>query len=317
VTQITFGGLMVGSPALVNAAIDKGINLIHLGPTYQRGRTMTIYAEVMKTRRNEVFIGLKQDPVGGIDGSLKALHTDHVDILMPGLTTLDEISNPRLPEAFEKLKKEGKIRFTGYAAHSNVPDVIAQSIELGWYDVILASYNMGNRDLVDPLLERAKRERNMGFMAMKAVKDLKGKPPETVKQAYANYLKNKNLDTLLVGMGSFDDLNTNAEACFEKYAEAPSENLEEAIRYAKANSCSACGACKICPNGVAVCDILRFEGYLSCGEYELALDSYGQLRPQQRADRCQGCGQCTSVCPKSLDIPARLRKVHAALAAYA
>lgn len=316
VSQIAFGGLQIDTPALLNAAIDKGINLIHLARGYRRGKTMKIYGEVMKTRRDEVILALKEDPTRGIDESLKALHTDHVDILVPGLHSVNAIRNPRLSEAFEKLKKQGKIRFSGFAAHKNVADVVAGSIGMGCYDVMIPDYNLNNCEQLNPFLEKAKREQNMGVMPMKTLKRI-GRDPENVKKAYAQYLSNRNIDTLLVGMGSFDDLNVNLEACFKKYAAASSEDLDQSIRYADANECSACGACGICPNGVEVCDIMRFEYYLSRGEPELARASYNELRPGQRADHCQACGQCTEVCPKSIDIPARLREIHAALTAFA
>ena len=320
VTQITFGGLQIGTAALLNAALDKGINLIHTSPGYQRGKTIEIYGEVMKTRRDETFVALKQSPFGGIDDALKKLNTDHVDILMPGIDGADKIADERIPEAFEKLKKEGKIRYTGFATHSHVPETVAKAIEVGWYDMMMPVYNVKNSDVMDPLLEKAKKEQNMGMMAMKVLRGLEKNniTPETVKDCYAKALGNKNMDTLLIGMGSFDDLEVNIEACFKKYAAAEqSERFDEVIRYARANGCSACGNCSVCPNGVAVCDIFRFESYARCGEHDLARTSYAELRPEQRADRCQGCRKCCEVCPGSFDIPERLQKAHATLTAFA
>ncbi len=317
VTQITFGGLQIGGPALLNAALDKGINLIHTSPGYQRGKTMEIYGEVMKTRRKDTFLALKQSPFGGIDDSLRKLNTDYVDILMPGIDGEDRISDERLPEAFEKLKKEGKIRYTGFATHKHVPETVAKAIEVGWYDMMMPVYNAKNVEEMDSLLKKAKEEQNMGMMAMKVLRGLEkdDMSPETVKDCYASALKNKDVDTLLIGMASFDDLEVNIDACFKKYASVEPDGFDEVIRYARANGCRACGSCDVCPNGVAVCDILRFESYHRFGETDLARTSYAELRPEQRADRCQGCRKCCDVCPASFDIPERLKKVHSALTA--
>ena len=317
VTQVSFGGLQIGTPALLNAAIDQGINLIHVGTGYQRGKSIRIYGEVMKTRREDVFLALKHDPTEGIDEPLKTLNTDYVDILIPGIHSLDEINNPELPGAFEKLKKEGKIRFSGLAIHNNIPEVVERAIELGFFDVMKPAYNVNNREELDPLLERAKKEQNMGMMAMKSLRGLKRKDltPEIAKGMFAELLKNKNVDTLLLGMGTFDELNANLATSYEKYADV--DGLDEAIRYAHANECSGCGECRDCPNGVAISDILRFEHYRERGEPGLALDCYRELHPSRRADRCQGCGKCCDVCPKKLNIPSRLRSAHAAITALA
>jgi len=231
VTQISFGGLDIGTSALLQGAIDNGINLIHVGTGYVNGKAIRMYGEVMKERRKDVVLALKEDPINGIDEALKLLNTDHVDILMPGLHSVEEISNPELPGAFEKLKKEGKIRFTGFAVHKNIPEVLEKAIELGFYDVMMPSYHTGNRDQVDPLLAKAKKEHNMGFMAMKPLrgvkKEGKNSTPEEVKAIYADLLKNPQVDSLVIGMGSFNDLNTNIEACFQKYSQAMPESVKE------------------------------------------------------------------------------------------
>ncbi|MFH1744524.1 MAG: aldo/keto reductase [bacterium] len=319
VTQVSFGGLQIGSPALLNAAIDEGINFIHVGTGYQNGKSIQFYGEVMKTRRDEVVLALKHNPQEGIDEPLKMLNTDHVDILIPGIHSLEEINNPELPGAFEKLKKEGKIRFTGLAIHKNMAEVANRAIELGFFDVVKPAYNVLNREEMDPVLEKAKKEQNMGIMAMKVLRGLKRQDltPEIAKGMFAELLKNKNVDTLLMGMKSYEDLSANMEACCQNYAQASPEGLDEMIRYAKANECSSCGACDACPNGVAVCDILRFDHYRERGEQDLALASYRELHPAQRADRCQDCGQCSEVCPIRLDVPARLRQAHTAITALA
>jgi len=322
VTQISFGGLDIGTSALLQGAIDNGINLIHVGTTYVNGKAIRMYGEVMKERRKDVVLALKEDPINGIDEALKLLNTDHVDILMPGLHSVEEISNPELPGAFEKLKKEGKIRFTGFAVHKNIPEVLEKAIELGFYDVMMPSYHTGNRDQVDPLLAKAKKEHNMGFMAMKPLrgvkKEGKNSTPEEVKAIYADLLKNPQVDSLVIGMGSFNDLNTNIEACFQKYSQAMPESVKEMIRYAEAHECASCGTCsKVCPYGVAACDIMGMEYYVERGDPALAAAAYRKLSAAQQANSCRDCGECQAACPKHLNIPARIRQTHNTVATFA
>jgi predicted aldo/keto reductase-like oxidoreductase len=41
----------------------------------------------------------------------------------------------------------------------------------------------------------------------------------------------------------------------------------------------------------------------------------GQLKPEQRADKCQECGECLEACPQSIEIPDWMKKVAAELGA--
>jgi aryl-alcohol dehydrogenase-like predicted oxidoreductase len=213
VTELSFGGIQIRDSALLHEAIDRGINLIHTGPGYSRGRGIEIYGEVMKTKRQEVFLGLKETPIGDrVEKDLEKLNTDHVDILVPGIHNVEGISNPELPGAYEKLKKEGKIRFSGFACHSNMADVMRKAIELGFFDVMLVAYNLDNREQLDPILAEAKEKQNMGFMAMKVVKHLTREREEEIPGVLEECIKNKNVDTLLIGTANFDELNTNIAA---------------------------------------------------------------------------------------------------------
>jgi len=213
VTELSFGGIQIRDVALLHMAIDKGINLIHTAPGYSGGRGIEIYGEVMKTKRQKVFLGLKETPIGDkVENALGKLNTDYVDILVPGIHDVEGISDPELPGAYEKLKKEGKIRFSGFACHDNMADVMAKAIELGFFDVMLISYNLDNRELLDPILAEAKEKHNVGFMAMKVVKHLTKNREEEIPGALKETIKNKNVDTLLIGTANLDELNTNLAA---------------------------------------------------------------------------------------------------------
>jgi aryl-alcohol dehydrogenase-like predicted oxidoreductase len=213
VTELSFGGIQIKDSALLHTAIDKGINLIHTAPGYGRGRSIKIFGEAMKTKRQKVFLGLKETPIGdGVERCLKTLNTDYADILFPPLHNVEAMSNPELPGAYDKLKKEGKIRFSGFACHNHVADVMKKAIELGFFDVMLVRYNLGNREQLDPILAEAKEKQNIGFMAMKVTKDLTKERKEEIPGAIKECIKNKNVDTLLIGVANFDDLNTNLDA---------------------------------------------------------------------------------------------------------
>ncbi|MEW6754624.1 MAG: aldo/keto reductase [Candidatus Latescibacterota bacterium] len=309
VTDISFGGIQIQQERLLDVVIDRGINLIHTAPGYGGGKSIRIFGQVMKRRRDEVFLALKENPVGGIDGELALLNTDHVDILVPPLHTLEEINDPELPGAFERLKKEGKIRFSGYACHQNQAEIMTRSVELGFFDVMLIGYNLANRGELDPILARARQERNMGFMAMKACKDLTAGGHAS---AFASLLGNLDVHTLLVGMSTLAEVEANAAASGRKTGWYDRLRLLE-YAHVPLTACTLCGACDRCPHGVAVGEVLRCGLYAQRGEVELARTSYQGLAYGQRVAACLGCGRCEQNCPRRRPVRAELQAIHAVL----
>lgn len=310
VTPMSFGGIQIQHERLLHMAIDRGIQLIHTSPGYGGGKSIQLFGKVMKERRQEVILALKASPIGGIDEHLRTLNTDAVDILVPPLHSVEAMRNPELPEAYAKLVKQGKIRFTGYACHNNVPAVMNLSVDLGFFDTMLIAYNLGNRDQLDPILERARKQENMGFMAMKAAK---GVAAEDLPSTFAGLLANPRVDTLLVGMATYGEVKTNAAVTGDGMGLMDRLNLRQ-YAHLPATACAMCGACDICPRGVAVADILRFGLYRERGETELATGCYNALPPERTLAACDDCGRCQRACPKSRQVMAELHQVHAALA---
>jgi aryl-alcohol dehydrogenase-like predicted oxidoreductase len=107
--------------------------------------------------------------VKSVDDSLKRLRTDYVDILMcpHGASSYAETQIPEVHEAFERLKKEGKVRALGVTAHNDPAGVLRGAIASGVYSVAMVAYNIVNRAHVEPALAEAK-QKDFGVIAMKA-----------------------------------------------------------------------------------------------------------------------------------------------------
>lgn len=313
VTDISFGGIQIQQERLLDAAIDQGINLIHTSSSYGNGTSIRLFGQVMQRRRSEVFLALKEDPRGGIDDQLRILNTDYVDILVPPMHSVRSMQNPDLQEAFEKLKEEGKIRFSGYSCHNNTADVMNLSIELGFFDVMLVSYNLGNRDELDPILARAKEEQNMGFMVMKAVQGLDRDDSAAVASAFTSLLQNENVDTLLIGMASFSDVEKNVAVSGTSMGYRDHQRLRQ-YAHLSTTACAMCGACDTCSRGVAVGDILRYKRYTDRGERRLARSGYRGLAAERTVHNCNNCGDCERACPRSRSVLSELHAAHLSLA---
>lgn len=168
--------------AIVNRAIDLGINYIDTSAWYGTGASELNIGTVMKERRDEVFLASKSHDYT-YDGtmalfqqSLQRLQTDHIDLyqhhLLGGLGQLGQLQQQHgARQAFERLRDEGRIRCIGVTGHSS--RVLADALEDYPYDCALITLNAAGAVMDDPdHLERFFRvaqEREVGVIAMKVV----------------------------------------------------------------------------------------------------------------------------------------------------
>jgi len=108
-----------------------------------------------------------------LEGSLQRLKTDHVDIMMcPHFAASpEETQIPEIFEAFEKLKKAGKVRYLGVSAHNDPAGVLKGAMESGVYSLAMVAFNIVNWPYVAPLVEEAHR-RDFGVIAMKTAQSV-------------------------------------------------------------------------------------------------------------------------------------------------
>lgn len=110
--------------------------------------------------------------IQSVEESLQRLGTDHVDILMcpHGASTPHELlGHPEIFEAFETLKKAGKVAHLGVSSHSDPAGVLHAAIDAGHYSVAMVACNIVNFRFLQPALDRA-REHGLGVIAMKAAR---------------------------------------------------------------------------------------------------------------------------------------------------
>ena len=76
-----------------------------------------------------------------LEGSLQRVGTDHFDILMcpHGANAPEEVQIPEIYSTFEKLKKDGKVRFLGVSTHNDPAGVLRAAAASGHYDVAMCA----------------------------------------------------------------------------------------------------------------------------------------------------------------------------------
>jgi predicted oxidoreductase len=144
VSRLAYGCAMIGldwnSPdylartvATIKAAYQQGITLFDTADVYGHGKAETALGEVLKASpglRNKIVIQSKcgtaeggaldnsrEHILGAVDGSLKRLGTDRLDILL--IHWPDSLVEPEeVARAFDELQRAGKVRYFGVSNHS-------------------------------------------------------------------------------------------------------------------------------------------------------------------------------------------------------
>ena len=114
----------------------------------------------------------KQVFIDNVHQSLKRLETDRLDIVMcpHGANNAEDVTRyPEIFEAFEELKKAGKVRHLAVSTHSDPAGVIEGAASTGQYSVVMAAYNIVNGAYMQKALDKAK-EADLGVIAMKVAR---------------------------------------------------------------------------------------------------------------------------------------------------
>jgi aryl-alcohol dehydrogenase-like predicted oxidoreductase len=181
---IGLGGLVLAeemqdaADQIVREAVDHGINYFDVAPSY--GNAQDRLGPGLKPYRNAVFLAcktLRRDKQGAeaeLIESLQKLQTDHFDLYqLHALSKIEDVTQALGPngamETLVQAKKEGKIRFIGFSAHSAEAALLA--IRQFDFDTILFPVNFVCfiKAGFGPQVIAAAKEKKMGILALKAL----------------------------------------------------------------------------------------------------------------------------------------------------
>jgi uncharacterized protein len=332
---ISFGVMRADNPGLCKAAYEKGIKLFDTAHGYQNGNNETMLGSVLKDYpRDSFYLATKIKPAGldkegkptrettaddflsKFELSLSRLRMDHVDILY-----VHSVDNPEVLaykpvlQAIKKLKKEGRIRFSGFSTHRNETAVINAAATKGDWDVILTSYNF-MQTYIDDLQAAIHRARGagIGVVAMKTLAgggffDKEKTKPVNTDAALKWALGNEDITTAIPGMTDFEQLEKNVKLLTGITLTGQEKNdlkvpVSEAGLY-----CNGCGHCvPLCPQGLSVPDYMRAYmyayGYSSPAMARSLLDEIGST-----ANPCSNCTECTVSCVKNFRVKDKISDI--------
>ncbi len=341
VSDISFGNAGMKEPALLEYAIERGINYVDTARQYYDMEI--VIGKIFPQKRDKIFVSTKLLPelitstvtvdeiTAAIDESLERLNTDYIDCCMlhsvgdPNLGDRTRIENPNIHEAFARAKKAGKIRSWGASSHG--PKMIE---EYSWLidntdiDVIMPGMNYMTRGL-EPVLAKAKKK-GIAVVAMKSLSAARKidyskymKEGRTVRQGLLKWmLAQPNIDTISITMTTFEAIDEYVAISGKpRLSLKESKILDGYGMLLDRDYCRpGCDGClKACPNHVPIHDILRYSLYFNnYGREKHAMGLYAALPKSKSALHCSSCsGPCMDSCPFQIPIKSKLIQAHAEL----
>ena len=293
---------------LLKKAFDNGITFFDTARAYTDSEEKI--GRALNSVRDQIYIATKTAAKTAegfwkdLETSLSLLKTDYIDIY--------QFHNPAfcpkpgdgtgLYEAITEAKAQGKVRHIGITNHRLA--VAQEAIDSGLYEVLQFPfcYLASEKDLA---IVRQCKEKNMGFIAMKA---LSGGIITNSAAAYA-YLDQFDHVLPIWGVQRERELNE-----FIGYVDNPPVMTEEikAIidrdrKELSGNFCRGCGYCMPCPAGIEIINCARMSLMIRRAPVAAQLTPESQEK-MKKIEECLHCGQCSSKCPYNLDTPRLLEE---------
>lgn len=181
---IGFGGIMLNdnpqdfANELVAKAYELGVNYYDVAPGY--GTAQERMGPALKPYRENCFLACKTQKRTAseaqleLEDSLRKLETDHFDLYqLHALSSVEETEQVFAPggamETFVKARKEGKVKYLGFSAHS--VDAALLAMKNFDFDSILFPINFACWHGGDfgPQVYAEAEKRGMGILALKAM----------------------------------------------------------------------------------------------------------------------------------------------------
>ena len=322
VSVVGFGAMLTPEPEVIRVAFEHGVNYVNTSRKYMAGKNEEIVGKALRGLRDKVFVATKIQTelntkdaiIRDVEASLKALGTDHIDVIqLDANADKERIFRPEPREAFARLKEQGKVRFCGVAVHKNPADVVNALADdkSRFFDTVMVAYNFkSGKELTDAIARAAKT--GLGIIAMKtqtggyAPAALGGVSPHQAVLKWV--LSNPDVAVAIPGMKDLSELRDNIAVMGLPLRAADQSLLRTYGAAVEPYYCHLCGTCEGgCPRGVEISIVNRSlmyaEGYRS---YELARATYRELPATATAAACLDCPACTARCVNGLDIAAKM-----------
>lgn len=239
----------------LNRALDRGITYVDTAYAYGNGQSEQRVGQVMKSRRAEVWLATKlpdrngDDAMRTLEGSLKRLQTDHLDLIhIHSLTDADDLAKVEAPGGVLKrlyqLRDQKVTKAIGITSHTD-PLVLKTALEHNDFDCTQMALNAARAGMAKPdggfgmtplthsfetLALPVANRKKMGVIAMKifAQEGLSDKAPA---EKLIRYSLSLPVTAVVIGMPklNFIDENIAIAKRFEPMAPAEMRSLSDRL----------------------------------------------------------------------------------------
>ena len=329
VSDVSFGAGDLNDPALLEAALDMGINYVDTAEHYGRGNSERAVGKAIKSRdRKTIFVTTKLNLIMGrrdkqglkerAGRCLERLQLDYVDCLMLHMIpAAEQLKHEPYHEAIRELKAEGKVRYSGLSNHGTehilagptkepMEKVVLAAAEDGRFDVVLFVYNFLQKEQGEKIL-RACKEKKMGTTLMKTnpvrfygdVKAMFDQAKEKGRKIPEQYIKM---------IDEYEARVDKAEVFKKKYGLTSDAQVRDAaIKFCLSNP----DVHAVCPTPKTFEEVEIFVALsgkrLEPAEKEMLAaykKTYGQFYCRH------ACGECESACPYGVPVNTIMRYDH-------
>jgi len=231
--------------AILNHAIDQGITYVDTAYAYGDGKSETRVGKVMATRRKDVWLATKipdrtrDEFMRRLEGSLKRLQTDHVDLLhIHSLGSAEDLAKIEAPDGALKglmeAREQKMTRAIGMTSHTS-GEVMAQAIQRHDLDCVQMALNASQNGKFEEVALPAARAKNLGVIAMKVTGQeflLKNEAGKSDIDSLLRYSMSLPVTTVVVGMPQKEMLDHNIEIArtFTALPEGDMDRLRKALQ---------------------------------------------------------------------------------------
>lgn len=293
---------------LIRRAYDGGIRFFDTARFYTDSECKL--GQALEGIREQVYIATKtaaetaEDFWKDLNTSLGNLRTDYIDLY--------QFHNPAwcpkpgdgtgVYEAMLEAKAKGMVRHIGITNHRLA--VAKEAIASGLYETLQFPFSYISGEQERELVALC-RERNMGFIAMKALSG------GLITNSAAAYAFEAQFDNVLPIWGVQRERELDEFLSYIDNPPALTPELQAVIDRDREQLCGefcrGCGYCMPCPVGIEINSCARMSLMLRRAPAQSWLTPEWQEK-MKRIEQCLHCGRCKGKCPYGLDTPTLLEK---------
>ena len=342
---VSMGVMNTDDANLLRRSYEMGVRHFDTAAVYMGGRNeevvgatirdmgirdeVTLATKILHTRYRRGLSGnaLRDAIIEHTDQSLQRLGMDHVELLYLHVVQDEETAtDPAVLEGMERIKEQGKARFTGFSTHRNMATCIRAATANGGVDVILSSFNYAYSEKSDLIAAmQAAAGAGIGIVAMKTqcvgamtrgnvpAEGQAAYPDEVMHNAVLRWaIRPEFISTSIPGYTTFQQLeqNWNVVSSLE-FSEQEQAFLDDHRTRTELGFCLQCEECApTCARNADIPTLMRAHMYATAyTNFEQAREALVDIEYGRGMENCTSCAECTARCANTVDIASRIAEL--------